>query len=48
MNLASASSPNLVVSKRRKTFSQYDAINDPHLKDYFERKFKLSSAVSVC
>ena len=31
-------------AKRRAGVPQYDAINDPHLRDYFERKFKLSSA----
>lgn len=35
-----------MISKPRKRTNsmQYDPINDPHLRDYFERKFKMSSA----
>lgn len=33
--------------RRRANSSTYDSINDPHLRDYFERKFKLSNAVSL-
>jgi hypothetical protein len=34
------------VSTRRRVSLQYDSINDPHLRDYFEKKFNLSSAVN--
>lgn len=43
--IASSASCNLgSSSKKRQSLPRYDAINDPHLRDYFERKFKLSSA----
>lgn len=44
--LASVASGPIMSSKRRIGVPQYDSINDPHLRDYFERKFSLSSAVS--
>jgi hypothetical protein len=35
----------LNAGSRARSSLQYDSLNDPHLRDYFERKFQLSSAV---
>jgi len=44
---ASATSLNGSLAPRRRGMPQYDSINDPHLRDYFEKKFRMSSAVIV-
>lgn len=45
--IASISGGPIISSKHRSHVPQYDSINDPHLREYFERKFSLSSAVRV-
>ena len=44
---ASVSSFNGSLAPRRRGMPQYDPINDPHLRDFFERKFRMSSAVNT-
>jgi hypothetical protein len=45
--LASANGYISTSSNHKSVLPHYDPINDPHLRDYFERKFSLSSAVSL-
>jgi lipoxygenase homology domain-containing protein 1 len=41
-----SSGPIIINPRRRVSSNHYDSINDPHLRDFFERKFQLSSGIA--